>query len=191
MEKSVFVEVGSWKGRSAAFMGVEILNSGKNIDFVCVDHWRGSKEHKDVPKDLFEQFLTNTKPISKVLRTIRAKSTKAAKQFADRECTFVFIDSGHDFEDVISDIRAWFPKVKVGGIIAGDDFLLPDVRRAVLTLLPNVMVGGRGFWPFWWLQVTDSNLARTMSRAKIATMTTGEKVKASRKPKQNEDIQTS
>ena len=37
-----FVEVGSWKGRSAAFMAVEIINSGKNIKFDCVDTWEGS-----------------------------------------------------------------------------------------------------------------------------------------------------
>ena len=34
-----FVEVGSWAGRSAAFMGVEILNSGKQIKFDCIDPW--------------------------------------------------------------------------------------------------------------------------------------------------------
>lgn len=34
---SLFVEVGSWKGRSASFMAVEILNSKKDIKFDCVD----------------------------------------------------------------------------------------------------------------------------------------------------------
>ncbi len=31
-----FVEVGSWKGRSACFMAVEIINSGKDIKFDCI-----------------------------------------------------------------------------------------------------------------------------------------------------------
>ncbi len=35
-DRSHFVEVGSWKGRSAAYMGVEILNSNKCIQFDCV-----------------------------------------------------------------------------------------------------------------------------------------------------------
>ena len=35
--QSLFVEVGSWLGRSAAYMAVEIINSGKPIDFSCVD----------------------------------------------------------------------------------------------------------------------------------------------------------
>ena len=35
---SHFVEVGAFLGRSAVFMAVEIINSGKNIKFDCVDH---------------------------------------------------------------------------------------------------------------------------------------------------------
>ena len=41
---AVFVEVGCWKGRSTAFLGVEILRSGKAIALHCVDHFRGSDE---------------------------------------------------------------------------------------------------------------------------------------------------
>lgn len=35
---SHFVEVGTWKGSSASYMGVEIHNSGKTIRFDCVDN---------------------------------------------------------------------------------------------------------------------------------------------------------
>jgi len=48
---AVFVEVGCWKGKSACFMGVEIINSAKKIDFYCVDHWAGTRgEHDDEPR---------------------------------------------------------------------------------------------------------------------------------------------
>jgi hypothetical protein len=46
-DNSHFVEVGSWKGRSASYMAVEILNSKKRIKFDCVDTWLGSVEHTD------------------------------------------------------------------------------------------------------------------------------------------------
>ena len=42
-----FVEVGSWKGRSSAFMCVEIFNSGKDIQFTCVDQWAGKLDKCD------------------------------------------------------------------------------------------------------------------------------------------------
>jgi hypothetical protein len=34
---ALFVEIGSFKGRSSAFMAVEIINSGKKIKFDCID----------------------------------------------------------------------------------------------------------------------------------------------------------
>ena len=37
--ESHFVEIGSWKGMSAAYMAVEIANSDKDIKFDCVDIW--------------------------------------------------------------------------------------------------------------------------------------------------------
>jgi hypothetical protein len=44
IDGSHFVEVGSWKGRSSAFMAVEIINSGKKIKFDCVDTWTGTED---------------------------------------------------------------------------------------------------------------------------------------------------
>jgi len=34
---STIVEVGSWKGKSTAYLAVEIINSGKNIELHAVD----------------------------------------------------------------------------------------------------------------------------------------------------------
>ena len=57
---SHFVEIGSFLGKSAVFMAVEIINSGKRIKFDCVDHWRGSEEHYNNDKvdteNLYENF---------------------------------------------------------------------------------------------------------------------------------------
>ena len=49
--------------KSAVYMAVEIINSGKLIKFDCIDHWLGSEEHKDNDKvdvdNLYEDFLKN------------------------------------------------------------------------------------------------------------------------------------
>ena len=72
------VEVGSWKGRSASFMAVEIINSNKNIKFDCVDTWEGSIEHKtyDVitEEKLYDIFLSNIEPVKHVINPIRMDS---------------------------------------------------------------------------------------------------------------------
>lgn len=133
---SHFVEVGAWKGRSAAFMAVEIINSGYNIKFDVVDTWDGSVEHQEydvIRKDeLYNEFLKNTEKVSHIINPIRKSSLEASKLYEDESLDFVFIDASHEYEDVKADIEAWFPKVKKGGIIAGHDYTNTwKVKKAV------------------------------------------------------------
>lgn len=138
---SVFVEVGCWKGKSISYMGVEVVNSGKNIKCYAVDTWRGSAEHQwDVlirEDKLYDLFLENIKPISHVITPVRKPSIEAAKDFADGSIDIVYIDANHDYEEVKKDIEAWLPKIKKGGIISGHDYGgWPGVTRAVNEAFP-------------------------------------------------------
>jgi predicted O-methyltransferase YrrM len=136
-EKGKFVEIGSWLGKSSAFMAVEIKNSNKNIDFYCVDTWRGSSEHeldeRIINDSLFNSFLENTKPVKEYIKPIRKSSEEASKDFEDNSLDFIFIDAGHSYEDVKNDLEKWYPKLKENGIIAGHDFsqAWPGVIMAV------------------------------------------------------------
>lgn len=143
---SKFVEVGSWKGKSSAFMAVEIANSGKQIDFTCIDTWEGSVEHQDDENlaNLYDIFIGNMKPLEKYYTGIKLASLDAVKNFEDKSLDFVFIDASHEYEDVKNDIIAWLPKVKEGGILAGHDYYIgeqdyfPGVKKAVNECLPNI-----------------------------------------------------
>lgn len=129
-----FVEVGSWKGRSAAFMGVEIINSNKHIRFECVDHFRGSSEHANDPDVrggiLLQTFLRNVAPVGRVIHVVNLPSLEAVLAYPDASLDFVLIDASHEYEHVLADIQAWLPKIKPGGVIAGDDYGWPGVHRA-------------------------------------------------------------
>jgi predicted O-methyltransferase YrrM len=133
-----FIEIGSWKGRSAAFMAVEIANSNKNIEFTCIDTWLGSPEHQDleiIKKDiLFEEFCKNIEPVENFIKIKRKESTEAAKDYDDKSLNFVFIDANHEYEFIKQDIKAWFKKIKKGGVLAGHDYSeqhWPGVKKAV------------------------------------------------------------
>lgn len=133
---SHIVEVGSWKGRSAAFMAVEIINSNKKIKFDCVDTWKGSIEHEtyDVitEEKLYDVFLSNIEPVKHIINPIRMTSIEASKLYKDNSLDFVFIDASHEYEDVKADILSWLPKVKIGGILAGHDYnTFEGVNRSV------------------------------------------------------------
>jgi hypothetical protein len=134
-EGSHFVEVRSWKGRSAAYMSVEIINSGYNIRFDCVDTWEGSIEHQELDeikeKKLYDIFLDNIKSVMHVVNPKKMTSLDAAKSYRDESLDFVFIDASHEYQDVLDDINAWMPKLKIGGTIAGHDYGRYDVNLAV------------------------------------------------------------
>lgn len=148
---SKFVEVGSWKGRSSLFMATEIANSGKEIDFYCVDTWEGSIEHKYYTElqDLYSIFLNNMKPVEKYYHHLKTSSLKAVNYFDDQSLDFVFIDASHEYEDVKNDILAWLPKIKKGGILAGHDYYedstFGGVSKAVNELFNNFKVSENCF----------------------------------------------
>jgi hypothetical protein len=141
---SVAVELGAWKGRSTCFMGVEIANSRKPVTFHTVDHWLGTEGEKAHGTDpdveagrLFEVFTRNIAPIAEHVNVIRSDTAEAAGQFDDETVDFLYIDAGHSRDAVLRDLRAWYPKMKVGGLIAGDDWCFEQngergVKSAVL-----------------------------------------------------------
>jgi hypothetical protein len=54
---------------------------------------------------------------------LREKSLDAVRRFDDRSLDFVYIDGHHNFENCANDICAWTRKVRVGGIVAGHDYV--------------------------------------------------------------------
>jgi hypothetical protein len=122
-DNSVFIEIGSWKGKSSAYMATEIANSNKNITFICIDTWLGSEEHQNNKElnNLYGIFLSNMQSLKEHYQHLRMSSLDAAKLFPNESIDFVFIDASHEYEDVKADILAWIPKIKSGGILAGHE----------------------------------------------------------------------
>ena len=150
---SCFVEVGAWKGRSTAFMAVEIRNARKMIRFHVVDWFEGSDEpeHRADPAvsqgRLLDVFKANMTPVLDMITLHVMPSVEAARLFDDESLDFVFIDGSHDYASVCADITAWLPKVRPGGVLAGDDYgVFEGVERAVRELLP---AHANPAWPIW------------------------------------------
>ena len=132
---SHFVEVGSFLGKSSVYMAVEIINSGKDIKFDCIDHWKGSEEHYDNEnidtENLYETFLKNIEPVKGVINPVRAESVIASKLYKPNSLDFIFIDASHDEMSVKQDLTYWLPRLKENGMIAGDDIDNEGVVNAV------------------------------------------------------------
>src|SRR6478609_1200370 len=108
----VFVEVGSWKGRSTSFIGPTCNANGTRL--VCVDHWRGSHDvlatryaEALAVEDVEATFRANMSALGIVVEVIAAPSAEAAARFEAHSVDRVFLDASHDRASVAEDLRVW------------------------------------------------------------------------------------
>lgn len=133
------VEVGSWKGASAIKMAEVQRSYGIDGLILCIDTWLGSNESlwrdadvrrslmlKDGYPSMFRQFQANILASDNAgrIRHLPMTSTSAAELIGLYGCVAdaCYIDAGHLEAEVYGDIRAYWPLVKPGGILFGDDY---------------------------------------------------------------------
>ena len=173
-----FVEIGIATGTSAAFMGIEIYNSGKNIKFDAIDCFHKyhikdtdihpttlellsneridivtTNEQEDGGFDSFKEFI---KPVNNIVNPIREYSVIQSIKYENESLDMVFIDGNHSYDEVIMDINYWLPKVKQNGILAGHDYTDENsaVRDAVDSIFPKNKIRIDG----WCWIIEKSNL---------------------------------
>jgi predicted O-methyltransferase YrrM len=141
------VELGSWKGRSTAWLAHAVKDRGQGR-VVAVDTWAGTATeqlHKDLLKDyqpdqLYEEFLGNmrTLGLADVVEPWRMTTIEAARRW-DRGATIgvLHIDASHEYLDVRADFEHWGPHVMPGGYIVFDDVPSWPGPARLVTELPR------------------------------------------------------
>jgi predicted O-methyltransferase YrrM len=152
-QMNTIIEVGSWLGRST-----HALCSGCPGTVYAVDHWRGSETERDgnhqlvKTADVYELFRDNMKefPLSKLL-SLKMDSLNAVQFFSKGiygPIEMVFIDGGHQKEEVAADLKAWAPIAKK--LLCGHDFTQDGVESAVREFgLPFERIPATTIWACW------------------------------------------
>lgn len=128
----IFMEVGTWKGKSAIYLDQRFQDLGKKVNLVTVDTFKGDSETGR--KNVREEFDRNCQEAECDLvsfRAIESESIEAATRFDDASLDGVFIDAAHDYESAKADIDAWLPKVKLQGFFGGHDVDSEGVSKAL------------------------------------------------------------
>jgi hypothetical protein len=131
----IFVEVGTWQGDFSA----KLLETTTCKKLYCVDPYKhfASEEYPDAINNLTQEqfdnvFNTTRKRLERFgarIQFIRLASKDAVDIFEDNSIDFVYIDGNHEYKYVDEDINLWFPKVKNGGYLCGDDVCSYDLAE--------------------------------------------------------------
>lgn len=111
-------------------------------------------------------------------------SVAASKRILGGSLDLVFIDGAHDYESVSQDLKAWWPKLRPGGVMAGHDFSMsfPGLMRAVLefvSLLPGrTEVYLDTDYSFWFFKPEDVSKWHASWRPRLEGGTRGHKARA-------------
>ncbi len=116
-----FVELGTHRGRSAAYMAVEIARSNKRIHLWTID----------VNQTLTDAAIENLVDHPCVSIT-HGDATQFANVFEDASVDFLFMDANKEYEKLLADFDAWLPKMRIGSVIAGNDYWWTDALAPII-----------------------------------------------------------
>ncbi len=146
-QESTIAEIGVWLGRSIIFLAQAIRRQGKRAKLYAVDTFKGAagenahvvtvQSNGGSNRNQFERNLERC-GVRDMVEILEGDSAEMAWKLPDGPILdFCFIDAAHDFESVQRDVKAWSPKVKSTGMIAGHDAEHDEVFNAVKSLHPN------------------------------------------------------
>lgn len=117
-------------------------------------------KNQDELNELYRVTFNSLRPYGNRVEFLRMDSIQACKKISFNSLDIVFIDAVHTYPHVKEDIKCWLPKIKLGGMIAGDNYEsdFPGVIKAVDELLPERTIFEGG--PVWYYLVKDANEKR-------------------------------
>ena len=147
------IEVGTWCGRSSCYLAAQGVERVFCVDPYDGPHWHSSWQHHpggQHPLDLANSAWREL-GLAELVTSIVDTSPEAVNDpRLPAEAGLVYIDGGHEYDEVMADLRAWAPKVICGGYVAlhdytvlGDQGVMWGVRQASEVYFEEV-----GGWEF-------------------------------------------
>ncbi|HLD69612.1 MAG TPA: class I SAM-dependent methyltransferase [Candidatus Omnitrophota bacterium] len=162
------IEVGTWKGASAIHMGKLIREKNWSTKIVCVDTWLGDTDFWLSPTKklslkltrghpaIYDQFIFNViqSGLTDLIIPFPQTASNAARWFQHHriQADLIYLDAGHQEADVYSDLSHYYPLLRAGGIIFGDDYfpgsegVVQAVNRFVSEIKEDFEIHEDQFW---------------------------------------------
>ena len=130
-EFKTMIEIGCWQGKSTHALLKGALKGGGKVS--VVDHFQGAEGQerffREVAfKDIYHVFMANVGMFPNLATVYRMSSIQGAEKAPDAE--MVFIDAGHEPDEIKADLEAWEPKCTK--LLCGHDYSFPGVKKGVM-----------------------------------------------------------
>lgn len=141
-ENSVGIEVGVAEGNFSA----DLLNAGVKVLW-SVDNWgtidgvTGDGNFEQLWHDKnYATAKKNLSPFGNRSQILKGMSNVMSNHFSDEQVDLVYLDGAHYYDGVMADLKAYYPKLKSGGVMAGHDFVNTDyqVKEAVYDFIKMI-----------------------------------------------------
>lgn len=112
-----------------------ILEAWPGAKLYLVDPWAHQEAYVDInngpDQNYHEQNLAetlrNVQPWRARVQILRGMSVDAAGLLPDGHLDWAYLDADHSYSAVRADLRAWWPKIKEGGVLSGHDMVFDGV----------------------------------------------------------------
>lgn len=127
LKSRIAVEVGVFRGE----FGAGLLRVAPQLqEYFAVDPWVPQPNSEDLwnlgVDEQHDNFLAAAKALHAAggerVHIVQMPSVNASRSFLNDSIDFVYLDGRHDYCSVLADLRAWWPKIRRGGVLAGDDY---------------------------------------------------------------------
>jgi hypothetical protein len=147
------VELGVYEGDHSN----EILKLLEPVELYLVDMWTDIKvsgegfDYSGDRQEVWDKRYLRVKNryASHDNVSVLRMSTDQAAEVVPNDLDLVYIDANHEPAATLNDMKKWFPKVRQGGILSGDDYNREQVVWAVAEFLKD--------YPQYTLQISDNN----------------------------------
>lgn len=115
---TVCVELGTWRGGSAIAVARLVSQWGGRV--TAIDVWEWENKDEDITKDECARNVERA-GLSDVVHLLQLRTDTAARLWRV-PIDYLYVDADHTEDGCYSDLSLWWPHLKIGGLIAGDDY---------------------------------------------------------------------
>ena len=155
VQSGKIVEVGSYLGGAMFWIAHAARDFGNDV--YAVDSWTGAPDLA-ADETVYRGFQLNMKDagLDDYVNVVKKASIEAADGFENGSLDLVYIDGDHRRAATYGDIHAWWPKLRIGGVMIGHDYCqrLNGVIEAVNECFGAPEEVSQGAYPIW--KVTKS-----------------------------------